>query len=114
MRPAASLSLRGLWAAALVLSGWLLALPAFTQVRFSSDFEEGVLNNAEFATPSQGWKGAGNFPEITEEHARSGRFAMKAYLNKNSSQTPYRTMLQSAWNTTTDPNNRVSPHAPIF
>jgi Polysaccharide lyase len=53
-------------------------------------------------------------PAITMERARSGRYAMKAYLNKKTSSTPYRTMILSTWNTTADPNNRTSPHAPFF
>ena len=81
---------------------------------FMSDFESGVLNNAFTARPSQGWAGIGNMPVITQERVRSGRYAMKAYLNKNTSAVPYRTMLQSKWLTTSDPRFVVSPNVPFF
>lgn len=81
---------------------------------FKCDFESGVLNDAAKQKPSQGWKQAGTMPEITQEHALAGKYAMKAYLNKNTSPTPYRTMLQTAWDTTSDPANQTDTHARFF
>lgn len=39
---------------------------------------------------------------------------MRAYLNKNTSATPYRTMLQSKWLTTSDPRYAVAHNVPFF
>jgi hypothetical protein len=84
-------------------------------VLFRSDFESGVLNDSATQTPSQGWKREGNMPVITQEHRRAGNYAMKAYLNKIDSPTPYRTMVIEAWDTTTDGANRTEvSHAPFF
>lgn len=94
------------------------ATPSFSDespaVLFMSDFESGVLNNAFKERPSQGWGGIGNMPVITQERARSGRYAMKAYLNKNTSAVPYRTMLVAKWQTTSDPRFAVSSNPPFF
>lgn len=83
-------------------------------VLFLSDFESGVLNDSSSQSPSQGWSRAGNMPEITREHPRSGQFAMKAYLNKYTSHHKYRTMLQSKWLGTSDPRYSVSHNVPFF
>lgn len=89
-------------------------LAAAEAVLFASDFESGVLNDPRIHSQSQGWQSAGTVPTITQERARDGKYGIKMYLNKNTSETPYRTMLQAAWGTTTDASNRVSEHVPYF
>jgi len=84
------------------------------QVLFTSDFESGILNDAATRSPSQGWQRAGTMPVITKEQARVGAYSAKVYLNKNTSPTPYRAMINTAWDTTSDTANRTSPHAPHF
>jgi len=83
-------------------------------VLFQSDFESGVLNNSLKERPSQGWAGLGNMPEIATDRVRSGRYAMKAYLNKNTSPVRYRTMLQSKWKTTSDARYAAEHNVPFF
>jgi hypothetical protein len=111
------IKVRGSWGAAAILSALAYVLPGTAgadPVLFVSDFESGVLNDAATQQPSQGWQRAGTMPTIASAYARRGRFSAKAYLNKNSSSTPYRAMLQTAWHTTSDLGNRTSPHAPFF
>lgn len=81
---------------------------------FTSDFESGVLNDADTKTPSQGWARSGNMPTVTSEHARSGKYAMKTYLNKYTSATPYRTEIVSRWHTTSDTANRAPANMAYF
>jgi hypothetical protein len=101
---------------ALTCAGALAPLHAADgPVLFQSDFESGVLNDSDTSSQSQGWQRAGNMPSITTEQARSGKYAMKAYLSKSSAASQFRTMLQSAWNTTTDSKYRLTTiHTPYF
>lgn len=92
----------------------LSAANANRAVLFRSDFESGVLNDSATQSLSQGWQQLGTMPVITQDHARHGRYAMKAYLNKNTSRIPYRTMIIDAWHTTSDANNRTERNVPFF
>jgi hypothetical protein len=84
------------------------------KVLFISDFESGILNDADTTTPSQGWKRMGNMPSVSKDYVRAGTYSMKVYLNKNMP-TTYRTMGNTAWTTTSDAKNRTtSTHTPFF
>lgn len=58
---------------------------ALANVFFNENFESGVLRSVS------GYTTSGNPPTITTERSRAGRYAMKSYLNRQTSSNSYRT-----------------------
>lgn len=58
-------------------------------VLFSSGMESGSLING------QGWRISGNAPTVTSDVAREGRFALRSYLNRATSDVSYRTEVRA-------------------
>lgn len=64
------------------------ALPAAANLIVNSDFESGAIDTGF-------WAVSGNAPTITTEVTRSGKYALKTFLDRKNSKVSYRTELTS-------------------